>query len=156
MASNEDLDPTDREILRLLQADATLSSAALGEQLALTVTACWRRRKRLEELGFITGYQAVLNRRQLGLGVLAFVEVRFGDQSGLAPENFERAMQAHAEVISCHEVTGEADYLLTVVAKDLESYGRLMEKVVRRQPGVVSIKSSLALREVKALTHLPV
>ncbi|WP_374674140.1 Lrp/AsnC family transcriptional regulator [Ideonella sp.] len=154
--SNDELDAADREILRLLQGDASLSSAALGERLALTVTACWRRRKRLEELGYITGYRAALSRARLGLGVLAFVEVRFGDQSGQSPEKFERAMQGHPEVLSCHEVSGEADYLLTVVARDLEAYGRLIERAVRRQPGVVSIKSSLALREVKAHAQLPV
>lgn len=83
------------EILRLLQADASTSNAALGEKLNLTVTACWRRRRRLEESGLITGYQANLNRYRLGLGVLAFVEVTFGDQSGDKPEGFEKVVLAH-------------------------------------------------------------
>lgn len=97
-----------------------------------------------------------MGRKKLGLGVLAFVEVRFGDQSGQAPENFERAIQGHDEILSCHEITGSADYMLTVVARDLESYGQFIEKVVRRQPGVMAIQSSLALREVKATAKLPV
>lgn len=153
---NTELDDVDRSILRSLQSDATLSSATLSEMLSLTVTACWRRRKRLEELGFIIGVRATLDRKKLELGVLAFVEVRFGDQSGQAPERFERAIQGHDEILSCHEITGSADYMLTVVARDLESYGQFIEKVVRRQPGVMSIQSSLALREVKATVRLPV
>lgn len=154
--SSEVTDKTDREILRRLQYDATLSNAALGETLSLTVTACWRRRKRLEDLGYITGYQANLSRKKLGWGVFAFVQVRFGDQSGPNPEGFEQAIHAHPEILSCHEVTGEADYVLTVVAENLESYGRFIDKVVRKQPGVISIQSSLSLKEVKAVSNLPV
>lgn len=150
------LDAIDLELLRLLQADAALSNADLGDKLSLTVTASWRRKKRLEELGYITAYQAVLSRQRLGLGVIAFVEVRFGDQSGQGPEQFEHLLQVHPEILSCHEVTGDADYILTVVANDLESYGRFMEKVIRRYPGVVSIRSSLGLREVKATRGLPI
>lgn len=150
------LDQTDREILRRLQGDATLSNAALGEVLSLTVTACWRRRKRLEDLGYIMGYQANLSRKKLGWGVFAFVQVRLGDQSGRNPENFEQSIQAHPQILSCHEITGEADYVLTVVAEDLESYGQFMDRVVRKQPGVVSIQSSLSLREVKAVCNFPV
>lgn len=150
------LDRTDREILYRLQGDATLSNAVLGEALSLTVTACWRRRKRLEDLGYITGYQASLSRKKLGWGVFAFVQVRLGDQSGDKPERFEQSILAHPQILSCHEITGEADYVLTVVAEDLESYGRLMDRVVRKQPGVVSIQSSLSLREVKAVCNLPV
>ena len=82
----EELDETDRELLRLLQADGTLSSAALGERLSMTVTPCWRRRKRLEELGIIKDYQANLDRRKLGYDVMAFAQVRFGNHSANAPD----------------------------------------------------------------------
>lgn len=154
-ALNE-LDDTDRALLRLLQGDATLSNAALGELLNMTVTPCWRRRKRLEEQGYIVGYQANLNRRKLGFGVLAFVHVRFGDHSGDAADRFERVVQALPQVLSCFKVTGEADFALTVLATDLESYGRFVEEVLRKQRGVATIQSSLALREVKQITSIPV
>lgn len=150
------LDELDRKLLRLLQSDGTLSSAALGDKLALTVTPCWRRRKRLEDMGVIRDYQANLDRHKLGYDVLAYVQVRFGEHSGDAPDRFERAIQALPQVLSCHKVTGEADYVLTVLATDLENYGRFVEEVLRRQPGVASIQSSLALREVKAATRIPV
>lgn len=154
-AFNE-LDDTDRALLRLLQSDATLSNAALGELLNMTVTPCWRRRKRLEEQGYIVGYQANLNRRKLGFGVLAFAQVRFGDHSGDAADRFERVIQALPQVLSCFKVTGEADFALTVLATDLESYGHFVEEVLRKQPGVATIQSSLALREVKQVTRIPV
>lgn len=150
------LDKTDRSLLRLLQDDGSLSGAALGERLSMTVTPCWRRRKRLEVLGIIQGYQANLDRRMLGFHVLAFAQVRFVDHSANAPDDFERVIQALPEVLSCHKVTGEADYVLTVLAADLESYGRFIEDVLRKQPGIGSIQSSLSLREIKSVTRIPV
>ncbi|AJQ46618.1 Lrp/AsnC family transcriptional regulator [Pseudomonas putida] len=152
----EQLDETDRELLRLLQEDGTLSSAALGERLSMTVTPCWRRRKRLEELGIIKDYQANLDRKKLGYDVMAFAQVRFGNHSANAPDEFEQVILKLPQVLSCHKVTGEADYVLTVLANDLESYGRFVEEVLRRQPGIASIQSSLALREVKAVSRIPV
>ncbi|EPJ8758298.1 Lrp/AsnC family transcriptional regulator [Pseudomonas putida] len=152
----EQLDDTDRELLRLLQEDGTLSSAALGERLSMTVTPCWRRRKRLEEMGIIKDYQANLDRRKLGYDVMAFAQVRFGNHSANAPDEFEQVILKLPQVLSCHKVTGEADYVLTVLANDLESYGRFVEEVLRRQPGIASIQSSLALREVKAVSRIPV
>ena len=151
-----ELDAVDRALLGALQADGTLSSAALGEQLALSVTPCWRRRKRLEDLGVIRDYQAKLDRRKLGYAVLAYAQVRFGDHSGDAPDRFEQTVRDRPEILSCHKVTGEADYVLMVLARDLEDYGQFVESVLRRQPGIASIQSSLALREIKAVTRIPV
>ena len=150
------LDQVDRALLRHLQDDGSLTSAALGERLSMTVTPCWRRRKRLEDQGIIKDYQANLDRRKLGYDVLAFAQVTFGDHSANAPDNFERIILDHPEVLSCHKVTGAADYMLSVLATDLESYGRFVEEVLRKQPGITAIQSSLALREIKAVTRIPV
>lgn len=150
------LDDVDRALMRLLQDDATLSNAALGERLNMTVTPCWRRRKRLEDLGYIMGYQANLDRRKLGFGVLAFAQVRFGDHTNKAADNFERIILAQPEVLSCHKVTGEADFVLTVLSTDLDAYGRFVEGFLRKQPGVVTIQSSMALREIKQVSKIPV
>ena len=154
--ATDEMDQIDRRLLRLLQDDATLSNAALGEQLSMTVTPCWRRRKRLEELGIIKGYQALLDRKKMGFGVLAFAQVRFGDHADKAADRFEELIQQRQEVLTCHKVTGEADFVLTVVATDLESYGRFVEDVLRKQPGVITIQSSLSLQEVKSVTKIPV
>ena len=151
-----DLDATDREMLRLLQEDAGLSNTALGERLSLSVTPCWRRRKRLEDEGLIKDYQANLDRRMLGFDVLAFVHVRFDAHTDDAPDRFEQVIQTLPQVLSCHKVTGDADYVLQVLATDLDAYGEFVERVLRKQRGIASIHSSLALREVKSTSRIPV
>jgi DNA-binding Lrp family transcriptional regulator len=151
-----ELDAADRTILRLLQQDGTLSNPKLAEQLSLSVTPCWRRLKRLEDDGYIKDYQANLDRRKLGLDVLAFVQIRFSAHGGNEPNAFEAAMCAQPQVLSCHKITGDADYLLQVVATSLDAYSEFVENVLRQMPGVASIHSSLALREVKAGSRLPV
>lgn len=154
--AKSDIDDVDRALLRQLQDDGSLSSAALGERLSLSPTPCWRRRKHLEQLGIIRDYQANLDRRKLGYDVLAFVQLRFANCADQAPDRFEQNMQTFPQVLSCHKVTGEADYILTVLASDLNSYGHFLEQVLRRQPGVTAIQSSLSLREVKTGTRIPV
>jgi DNA-binding Lrp family transcriptional regulator len=153
--SEEVLDRVDLAILRLLQADGRLSNARIAEQLALSETPCWRRLRRLEADGYIDGYQANLNRRKLGFGVLAFVQVSFSSHGGDSSERFEEAIRATQEVLACHNITGESDYMLQIVAHDLDEYARLVDTVLRRLPGVAFIRSSLSLREVKASSHLP-
>lgn len=151
-----ELDGVDRAMLRLLQEDGALSNATLGEKLSLSVTPCWRRRKRLEDERVITGYQANLDRRALGMNVFAFVQVSFNTHSDQDPDHFEEVMRRHDEVTSCHKITGAADYLLQVVAADLDAYAEFVERVLRKQAGVSSIQSSLALREVKFSSRVPV
>lgn len=146
------LDDTDRAILALLQADASISNAELSERLSLSLTPCWRRRRRLEEEGVIQDYQANLDRRLLGLNIMAFVHIRFSTHTDHTPEAFEAVINTLPEVVACHKITGDADYLLQVLAQDLDSYSDFVEGVLRRQLGIASIQSSLALREVKA-TH---
>lgn len=150
------LDSTDRTILRLLQQDGALSNPKLAEQLSLSVTPCWRRLKRLEDEGYIKDYQANLDRRKLGYDVLAFVNVSFAVHGDEAPNRFEEVIQGHPEVLSCHKITGAADYLLQVVAENLDGYSDFVENVLRKIPGIHSIQSSLALREVKSSSRLPV
>lgn len=150
------MDALDRSMLRLLQDDGAVSNAALGEKLSLSVTPCWRRRKRLEDEGVITGYQANIDRRAVGLNLLAFVHLRFNVHSDKTADNFEAVIRSRPEVLSCHKITGDADYILQVVAADLDAYGEFVERVLRRQPGIASIQSSLALREVKFSSRVPV
>lgn len=148
-SSVADLDATDLAMLRLLQEDASLSNAELSERLALSVTPCWRRRKRLEEEGYIRDYQANLDRRRLGLDILAFVHVRFAAHSDEASDRFEATVRDLPEVLACHKITGDADFLLQVLEKNLDAYAEFVEKVLRKQPGIASIQSTLALREIK-------
>ena len=149
------LDSTDIAILRALQQDGRLTNARLAEQVALSETPCWRRLKRLEADGYIDAYRADLNRRKLGFGVVAFVQITLGDHAGDAPLQFEQRVAAMPEVLSCQNVTGESDYLLQVVAADLDTYGVFVRDTLRRLPGVSAIRSNLSLREIKSSHALP-
>jgi len=150
------LDDTDRTILRLLQQDATLSNPKLAEHVSLSVTPCWRRLKRLEEDGYITGYHASLDRRKLGLDVLVFVQLSFLVVTDGSIKKFEETIAQCPEVLSCHKVTGTADYLLQVVAESLDAYSDFVENVLRVIPGISMIHSSLAMREIKSSSLLPI
>ena len=152
----ERLDKVDIAISERLQRDGRLSNVKLAEQLSLSEASCWRKQKRLEECGVIEGYQAILNRRKLGLGVMAFVQISCSDHSEEATEKFEKIIASAPQVLSCHNTTGEADFLLQVVARDLDSYSRFVEKVLRKLPGVLSIRSNLSLREMKTTHCFPV
>ncbi|MGO2243053.1 MAG: Lrp/AsnC family transcriptional regulator [Halomonas sp.] len=151
-----ELDKKDAKLAALLQADGRVSNAQLAEHLHLSEATCWRRHKRLETLGVIEGYQAILNRRKVGASVMAFVQITCTQHSETATAEFERIIQASSRVLSCHNTTGEADFLLQVVAKDLDDYSHFVETVLRQLPGVSSIRSNLSLREMKATSHLPV
>ncbi|GHC38906.1 MAG: AsnC family transcriptional regulator [Rhodobacterales bacterium 65-51] len=150
------IDRIDAEILNRLQRDGRLSNTRLAAQLSLSETPCWRRLKRLEDSGIIEGYQAVLNRRALGLGVMAFVQLGCAQHDEKVTREFNLAVQNSPNVLSCHNTTGESDYLLVVVARDLDDYSRFVETVLRRLPGVTSIRSNLSLRELKSSNQLPV
>ena len=153
---NEQLDLFDYAILRELQADGKLSNAKLSEKLSLSETPCWRRLKRLETDGFIEGYQANLSRKKLGYSVVAFVQVTLGNHASEAPLQFEKLVANTPEILICHNVTGDCDYMLQVVASDLDAYGVFVRDQLRKLPGVTSIQSSLSLREVKSSSALPI
>jgi Lrp/AsnC family transcriptional regulator, leucine-responsive regulatory protein len=151
-----DLDKTDRAILAALQTDGRMSNAKLAETVGLSETPCARRLKRLENEGYIERYRAMLSRSALGLGVVAFIYVRFAVHDRATANRFEREVQAIPRILSCHNVSGSADYILQVVARDLDDYGRFMRDELRSLPGVTSVESSLSLREVKPYAALPV
>ena len=152
---NNDLDATDRAILRLLQKNGSLPNAKLAEVLSLSVTPCWRRLKRLEDEGYIKGYHAELDRRKLGLGISTFVLLGF-ERTENPAKTLEDALAAYPEVTSCYMISGTADYVLQVVAADLDAYGEFVEKVLRVLPGIRSIQSNFVLREIKSQNSFPV
>lgn len=150
------LDKIDLSILRLLQQDGSMSNPQLAGHVALSVTPCWRRLKRLEDEGFITGYQAKVNRRKLGLDILSFVQLSFTQASDASARQFEETVLAHPAVLSCHKITGQADYMLQVITRDLDAYSDFVEKVLRTVPGIGMIHSSLAMREIKSSNLVPI
>ena len=150
-----DLDDKDKALLALLQEDGRLSNVKLAEELHLSETPCWRRVKRLEESGIIEGYHAKLNRRELGIGLCAFVQLNCKNHSSDFNEELEETVASTPEILSCHRVTGDVDYFLEIVTKDLESFEDFLDSVLRKLPNVISIKSSLSLRELKSEGPLP-
>lgn len=112
--------------------------------------------KKLEEAGVIRGYQAVVDRRAVGLGVLAFVRVQIDTHSHDQAERFEREVGELEAVIACYSVAGEADFLLQVVAADLDSYAEFAMTVIRRLPGIKEMHTMFVLKDIKASTILPV
>ncbi|WP_175725854.1 Lrp/AsnC family transcriptional regulator [Burkholderia ambifaria] len=152
----EQLDRIDRGMLDMLQQDGRVSNARLAEAFSLSETSCWRRLRRLEEAELIAGYHARLDRRKLGLGVMAFVQIVCTQHSEEVTAEFERLIQASPNVLACDNTTGEADFLLQVVAADLDDYSHFVERVLRRLPGVLSIRSNLSLRQLKSTQRLPI
>ncbi|AOI65725.1 AsnC family transcriptional regulator [Burkholderia territorii] len=152
----EQLDRIDRGMLDMLQQDGRVSNARLAEAFSLSETSCWRRLRRLEEAGLIAGYHARLDRRKLGFGVMAFVQIVCTQHGEEVTAEFERLIQASPNVLACDNTTGEADFLLQVVAADLDDYSHFVERVLRKLPGVLSIRSNLSLRQLKSTQRLPI
>ena len=150
------LDRTDKALLAALQGNARLTVAELAESVSLTTSPCWRRVKILEESGIITGYQAVLSPKELGYGVTAFVSVMMESHSQEVARNFEQRLLELPEIIACHNVSGRYDFLLEVVAKDLESFGEFAREVLQALPAVKEIYSSFSYKSVKPRRVVPV
>lgn len=144
------LDALDRAILSALLEDGRLSQVDLAERVPLSPTAVARRIRALEDAGYIEGYQARISRHALGLDMTAFVAIALKSQSQELLAEFEKAVVAAPSIVTCHLMSGEDDYLLTVLARDLADYERIHKEELSRLPGVARLKSSFALREVKA------
>ena len=151
-----DLDEIDRRILASLQAHARLRNVELAEQVGLSASPCLRRVKRLEETGVIRGFATLVDPEAVGLPVSVFVQVTLERQSEAALETFESHIAEWPEVMECYLMTGDADYLLRVVAADLTAYQEFLMNKLTRVEGVASIKSSFALRRIAYRTALPV
>jgi Lrp/AsnC family leucine-responsive transcriptional regulator len=151
-----ELDKTDKIILSELQKNAQRSITDLASKAGLSASSCHRRVKLLEEVGVITGYTATLNRTALGLANEFFVEVSLSAQTEEAFEKFEKAILHVPEILECHLMSGQFDYLLRVVAIDAADYERIHRSRISRLPGVQRIQSSLALRTVKPWAGYPV
>jgi Lrp/AsnC family transcriptional regulator, leucine-responsive regulatory protein len=149
------LDRYDIAILRELQDDARLTNAELAARIGLSAAPTWRRVKWLEEQGYITGYRAEIDRRKIGLGVLAFVRVDAERNNAEATRALEDAIRARPEVVACHYISGAGTFELHVVATDLDAYSRLSMEVLFKLPNVKDLHTSFSLGEVKAGAALP-
>lgn len=150
------LDQIDRKIIKALQDNARLSSQELSERVGISTSPCWRRVRALEETGVITRYVTLVDPEALGLSISIFTNVSLDKQIETALETFQKAVRRRPEVMECYLMTGDFDYLLRVVVGSLHDYERFLLDHLTKIPGVASIKSSFALKQVKYTTALPV
>lgn len=144
------LDTLDRAIIAALLDDGRLSQVQLAERIPLSPTAIARRIRALEDSGVIQGYQARLDHKAMGLEITVHIFISLQNQSEQRLESFEAAVAAAPSVIGCQLMSGEDDYLLTVLARDLADYERIHKEELSRLPGVTRLRSSFVLREVKS------
>jgi DNA-binding Lrp family transcriptional regulator len=142
------LDALDQAILRALLVDGRQTQVELAERVPLSPTAIARRIRALEEAGVIAGYQAQISRKALGLTMMVIVQISLKSQSEDLLVAFEKAVSAAPSIISCHMMSGEDDYIITVLARDLADFERIHKEQVSRLPGVARLRSSFVLREV--------
>ena len=152
---HDEVDAADLRILAHLQTDARASHARLAEVAHLSAPQCFRRVKRLEDAGVIDGYGTRLDRERLGLGVLAFVSVTLGGGRSQDLAKFSEVVAGIPEILECHVVTGEADFLLKVVAADLHTFSTFLLKRLTRDFDSVTTRSEVSLEEIKNTTALP-
>ncbi|NIB44651.1 Lrp/AsnC family transcriptional regulator [Pseudomaricurvus alkylphenolicus] len=150
------LDRYDRQILAALQADARLSNQELADRIGLSPSPCLRRVKRLEEIGLIEGYRAMLNARYLGLKLMAFIHISMDRHTPDRFDLFESHVLKLPEVLECHLITGQdADYMLKIIVEDMDEFQRLLLEEITRIKGVTGVNSSFVLKSPANRTALP-
>jgi Lrp/AsnC family transcriptional regulator len=149
------LSQSDYWLLRALQEDLSTSQIDLAERSGLSRSSVWRRIRELEEAGVIEGRVALLNSRQLGFQIHVLLSVSMNKHSVRTRQNFEAHVETLPEVTECFSISGDRDYLLHIVARDMESYNEFLNTRILDHPSVHSASSSFALRRVKYTTALP-
>jgi len=149
------LDKYDKLILHHLQQDARLSHVALSERINLSPSQCARRLQQLEKAGVITGYSAIIDPQALGLDVVALINITLEKHQENIAGAFEQAVQARPEILECLLITGDGDYEMRVIARNLQGFSRFISEHLMKMPGVSSIKSNIQLSQIKARSSLP-
>lgn len=149
------LDKTDKKILSLLQKDSSLSLQNLADAVDLTATPCWKRLKKLEETGIIRARVALLDAEKLGLTLTAFMFLKTQQHNRDWYMDFVKQITSYPEVLACHRLTGEYDYLLRIQVKDMKSYDAFYKQLVNTISGLSVVTSSFSMEEIKYTTALP-
>lgn len=150
------LDSTDRRILACLQDAPEMTMADLAEKVGLSHTPCWRRLKRMEDAGIVRGRALLLNEELLGYSITVFAHMKLKSHGEEELESFEAAVLEHPQIVECFSMSGESDYTLRVLARDVSDYEHFLKKVLLHLPGVASVVSSFALKTIKLTTKVPV
>ena len=149
------LDAMDWRILRVLQRDASLPVAAVGEQVGLSANPCWRRIRRLEDLGVIRGRVALVAPEAIGLGTTVIVAIRTRRHDPDWLDAFSRAVEAIDEIVECHRMAGDIDYLLKLRVRDIADYDRIYQRLIARVPDLSDVTSNFSMERLKETTALP-
>lgn len=155
MSSTTELDKYEKQILTLLQEDASLSNAQIAEKVGLSTSPCWRRIDRLEKEGFIKRKVAIVDRKKIGLNAHIFAQVKLNAHGRANLEEFSEAIRGYPEVLDCYLLMGSVDFLLRIVAKDIDSYESIFFHNISQLPGVREVNSTIALSEIKSTNSLP-
>lgn len=150
-----DVDPIDRKILAFLQDHGRASNLELAEAAGLSPAQCHRRHRRLEEQGFIARYETRLNAERLGLRVVAFIHVAMEKGHLRDLPKFTDVIVSLPQIVECYSVTGDFDYVIKVIARDLKSLSEFLMNKLMHLPGVSGVRSSVCLDEVKCTSALP-
>jgi len=155
MSEKNILDKYSLAILSELQRDSRQTVAEIAERVGLSTTPCWKRIKDMEAAGVIRGYTAVVDREKIGLNLLVVVEANLSQHTEELVQRFERAVAASPQIVRCLSTTGQADYILTVMVRDIKSYEMFLHDTIFKLPGVTHVRSSIVLKEIKADARLP-
>lgn len=150
------LDRTDRRILRLLQTEADITAAVIGEKIGASQATVWRRIQAMRDSGLIPPQVVTLDRKKAGFNAMVFAQVKLNSQGRANLSAFSEAMQGFPEVLECYVMMGNIDFLLRIVAADIEAYERFFFEKLSAVPGIQEITSSIALSEIKHTRELPV
>lgn len=149
-----ELDAIDRKILDLLQLDAAISIASLGDKVGLSSGPCWRRVRRLEESGYITGRVALVDRRKLNVATVVFLKVKAPKHAAEWSEEFRAVVETFPEIVGAWRLTGDVDYLLRIVVPDVEAYDALYKRLIMRLE-FSDLSASISMEEMKYSTAVP-
>ena len=149
------MDKIDRKILTELQKNGRLSSQALAAKVGLSTSPCWRRVRRMEKAGVISGNVAILNPESVGLHVIAFAQVSLEDHHPDSVAEFDRMVEDLPEILECHAMSGQHDYQLKVICESIGAYDQLLSEHLLRVKAVHTVNTSFVLRTNKSTTALP-
>lgn len=151
-----ELDLYEKKILRELQADASLTTAQIAERVGLSASPCWRRIDRLEREGVIQRRVAIVDREKVGLNAHVFVQVKLNAHGRARLDEFAEKIREYPEVLDCYVMMGSIDFMIRVVAKDINAYESFFFGKLSQLPGVQEINSTVALSQIKSTTELPI
>ncbi|MCB1581489.1 MAG: Lrp/AsnC family transcriptional regulator [Marinicella sp.] len=150
------MDLFDKKILKALQLDGRITNKDLSEHVSLSQAPCWRRVDALEKQGYIKGYTAIVDQDKLGLSITAFAQITLDNHHPETVEQFDQGIQQWPEILECHATSGEYDYLLKIVARDMNDYNQLIYEKILRIPSIRSINTSFSMQQKKRTSHLPI